>query len=172
MYWLAAISVSAFRIARMGDQAAARNFRASSVLADFSLRSPFLGLKGGFLFGADFHHVPWSLCFTRIFLPDVILSFFIAFCMYMYLQISLESETEPRKIGPVDLRCAGLYASAALAVLTKGMIGVVFTGAVIFFHMLITGNWKVVKRLQIGYGILIFVLIAAPWHIAAAIGQQ
>ena len=101
----------------------------------------------------------------------MILSFFIAFCLYMYLRITIEEE-EPKRIGPVDLRCAALYFSAALAVLTKGLIGIIFTGAIIFVHILATGNWKVLRRLQIGYGIVIFLIVAAPWHVAAALANS
>jgi len=38
--------------------------------------------------------------------------------------------------------------------------------------MLVTGNWKVLRRLQIPYGILIFLAVAAPWHIAAAMANS
>ena len=62
-----------------------------------------------------------------------------------------------------------LDASLALAVLTKGLIGIVFSGAIIFVHILATGNRQVLKRLQIGYGIIIFLIVAAPWHVAAAL---
>ena len=71
----------------------------------------------------------------------------------------------------MDLRCAALYVCAALGLLSKGLIGIVFPGAIIFFHILLTGNWKVLKRLQIGYGIIIFLIVAAPWHIAAALAN-
>ncbi len=67
----------------------------------------------------------------------------------MYLRIEMDDE-EPGKIGPIDLRCAALYVSLALAALTKGLIGPIFIGAIIFFHILVTGNWKVLRRLQIG----------------------
>ena len=89
----------------------------------------------------------------------------------MYLRIAIEEE-EPKRIGRVDLRCAALYASAALAVLTKGLIGLIFPGAIIFVHILVTGNWKVVRRLQIGYGIVIFLIVAVPWHVAAALANS
>ena len=56
--------------------------------------------------------------------------------------------------------------------LTKGLIGVVFPGAIIFVHILVTGNWKLIRRLQIGYGIIIFLIVAAPWHIAAALANS
>ena len=88
----------------------------------------------------------------------------------MYLRITIEEE-EPKRIGRVDLRCAALYVSAALAVLTKGLIGLIFPGAIIFVHILITGNWKVLRRLQIGYGVVIFLIVAVPWHVAAALAN-
>ena len=56
--------------------------------------------------------------------------------------------------------------------LTKGLIGIIFTGAIIFVHILVTGNWKVARRLQIGYGIVIFLIVAAPWHVAAALANS
>jgi hypothetical protein len=89
----------------------------------------------------------------------------------MYLRIAIE-EDEPKRIGPVDLRCAALYTSAALAMLTKGLIGIIFPGAIIFVHILITGNWKVLRRLQIGYGVVIFLIVALPWHVAAALANS
>ena len=89
----------------------------------------------------------------------------------MYLRIAIEEE-ERKRIGRIDLRCAALYTSAALAVLTKGLIGLIFPGAIIFVHILVTGNWKVLRRLQIGYGVVIFLIVAVPWHVAAALANS
>jgi 4-amino-4-deoxy-L-arabinose transferase-like glycosyltransferase len=172
MYWLAAASVSAFGLHEWSIRLPLAIFTLLFSFLIFRFGARFWGEKGGFYSALIFISALGPYAFTRIFLPDVILSFFLAFCLYMYLQISVESEDDTKRIGPVDLRCAGLYASAALAVLTKGMIGIVFVSAIIFAHMLITGNWKVLRRLQIGYGILIFLLIAAPWHIAAGLANS
>lgn len=62
----------------------------------------------------------------------------------------------------------GLYASAALATLTKGLIGFLIPGAVMFFWLLIFNQWKRLRPLYLPSGILLFLLIAAPWHILAA----
>jgi 4-amino-4-deoxy-L-arabinose transferase-like glycosyltransferase len=172
MYWLAAISVSAFGLHEWAIRLPLAIFALLLSLLIFIFGSRFWGVKGGFYSGLIFITCLGPYAFTRIFLPDVILSFFIAFCIFMYLEIAVESEDEPKRIGPVDIRCAVLYASAALAVLTKGMIGIVFVGTIIFVHILITGNWKVLRKLQIGYGTLIFLLIAAPWHIAAGLANS
>lgn len=63
----------------------------------------------------------------------------------------------------------GLYASAALATLTKGFIGFLVTGAVMFLWLLIFGQWKRLRPLHLPTGGLLFLAIALPWHVLAAL---
>lgn len=65
-----------------------------------------------------------------------------------------------------------IYVAAALAVLTKGLVGPIFIGAVIFVHLLLTGRWEVLKRLQVLPGLVLFLIIAAPWHLAAGFANK
>ncbi len=170
MYWLAALSVSAFGLQDWALRLPLALFSLLLILLVFRFGARFWGERAGFYSGIVIATCLGHYAFTRILWPDVILSFFIAFSLYMYVLITFE-EQGLKNIGPIDLRCAALYISAALAVLTKGLIGVVFTGAIIFVHILVTGNWKVIRRLQIGYGIVIFLIVAAPWHVAAALAN-
>jgi 4-amino-4-deoxy-L-arabinose transferase-like glycosyltransferase len=62
----------------------------------------------------------------------------------------------------------GLYASAALATLTKGMIGFLVTGAVMFLWLLVFNHWKRLRPLYLPTGLLVFLAIAVPWHLLAA----
>ena len=62
----------------------------------------------------------------------------------------------------------GLYASAALATLTKGLIGFLVTGAVMFLWLLVFNQWKRLRPLHLPSGIALFLAIAAPWHVLAA----
>ena len=171
MYWLAALSVTVFGLHDWTIRLPLALFSLLLILLVFRFGTRFWGEKAGFYSGLVIATSLGPYAFTRIFLPDEILSFFIASCLYMYLRIAIE-EDEPKRIGPVDLRCAALYTSAALAMLTKGLIGIIFPGAIIFVHILITGNWKVLRRLQIGYGIVIFLIVAVPWHVAAALANS
>lgn len=59
----------------------------------------------------------------------------------------------------------GMYLFAALAVMTKGLIGAVLPGMVIFAWLCVTWEWKQLKTYCIPTGILLFLLIAAPWHL-------
>lgn len=62
----------------------------------------------------------------------------------------------------------GLYAAAALATLTKGLIGFLVTGAVMFFWLLIFNQWHRLRPFYLPTGALLFLAIAAPWHLLAA----
>ena len=59
----------------------------------------------------------------------------------------------------------GFYAFAALAVLTKGLIGIFIPAMVIGAWILLLGEWRMLKTLYIPSGLALFLLIAAPWHI-------
>ena len=63
----------------------------------------------------------------------------------------------------------GLYASAALATLTKGLIGFLVPGAVMFLWLLVFNQWKRLRPLHLPTGALLFLVVAAPWHILAAL---
>lgn len=62
----------------------------------------------------------------------------------------------------------GLYASAALATLTKGFIGFMVTGAVMFLWLLVFNQWRRLRPLHLPTGIVLFLAIAAPWHVLIA----
>jgi 4-amino-4-deoxy-L-arabinose transferase-like glycosyltransferase len=66
----------------------------------------------------------------------------------------------------------GLYASAALATLTKGLIGFLVTGAVMLLWLLIFNQWKRLRPMHLPSGVALFLLIAAPWHLLAALHNE
>ncbi len=56
--------------------------------------------------------------------------------------------------------------AAALAVLTKGLIGLVFPGLIVLIWLTLTHQfWGVLKKLYLPTSCLIFLIIALPWHI-------
>jgi 4-amino-4-deoxy-L-arabinose transferase-like glycosyltransferase len=62
----------------------------------------------------------------------------------------------------------GLYASAALATLTKGLIGFLVTGAVMFLWLLVFNQWKRLRPFYLPTGALLFLALAVPWHVLVA----
>ncbi len=57
------------------------------------------------------------------------------------------------------------WASAALAVLSKGLIGIVLPAAVVATYAVLQRDWGLLCRLQWTRGTLIFLVIAAPWFV-------
>ncbi|HEX4332640.1 MAG TPA: glycosyltransferase family 39 protein [Usitatibacter sp.] len=57
------------------------------------------------------------------------------------------------------------WAAMALAVLSKGLIGIVFAGAAVFFAMVLARDVSILKRMRWGWGLAIFLAIAAPWFV-------
>lgn len=55
---------------------------------------------------------------------------------------------------------------AALAALTKGIIGILFPAAIVFVYLLTAGRLSDIKTLLAPKYILVFLAVAAPWYIA------
>lgn len=57
------------------------------------------------------------------------------------------------------------YALMALATLTKGLIGFVLPGMVVAVWIVLLGEWRLLLSMYLPSGVLVFLLIAAPWHV-------
>jgi len=99
--------------------------------------------------------------FTRIFIPDVLLSLLIAASLY-FLLTALE-------LRPAAWRWYAGYACVALAVLAKGLVALVFVGVPALIYLAITGEWRRWREFRLLSGLALFFAIAAPWHILAGL---
>jgi 4-amino-4-deoxy-L-arabinose transferase-like glycosyltransferase len=99
--------------------------------------------------------------FTRVLIPDVLLSLLIAAVLYFFLT-ALEPYAPP-------WRWYAGYAMMALGVLTKGLIALVFPCGAAFFFLLVTGEWRRWREFRLISGLALFLAIAVPWHILAGL---
>jgi len=63
------------------------------------------------------------------------------------------------------------WAAMGLAVLSKGLQGVVLPGGVLVLHTLIERDFALWKRLHIASGLAIFLVVAAPWFVAVSLAN-
>jgi 4-amino-4-deoxy-L-arabinose transferase-like glycosyltransferase len=61
------------------------------------------------------------------------------------------------------------WVGMALAVLAKGLIGLVLPGAVLVLYTLAARDWAIWTRLHLGKGLLLFFAVATPWFVLVAI---
>ena len=100
--------------------------------------------------------------FTRFAIPEALLTFFLLFALYCFIT-GLESRR--------PARVYGMWAALALATLTKGLIAPVFFVAAAAPLLLLSGQWRRWRDLKPFSGVLLFLAIAAPWHILAGLAN-
>ncbi len=121
--------------------------------------------------------------FTRVFIPEVLLSLFLSVALYCLLRSIPGDPDLPPLPGtqaadpdaPTFFRRHRylhpylMWTAVALAVLTKGLVALVFfLGAATLFFA-VTGEWRAWRALRPFTGIPLLLAIAAPWHILAGL---
>jgi len=100
--------------------------------------------------------------FTRFIIPESILSFFLLVALYALIT-GLETD-KPN-------RFYWAYAGVALATLTKGLIAPVFFIGAAVPYVILTGQWRRWRKFRLVTGTLLFLAIAAPWHILCGLAN-
>ena len=107
--------------------------------------------------------------FTRITIPDAMV------CLWITVSLWCLWRTEERNTGDVRGWCWAFAAGCALDVLTKGLIGVVFPVGIALSYLLMTrgvrGAARRLGELHPWSSLLVFLAIAAPWHILAGLAN-
>ena len=61
------------------------------------------------------------------------------------------------------------YVFIGLATLAKGLLGFMLPGAILFFYILFTREWRMLKDVELLRGIPIFIAVTFPWYAAMLI---
>jgi 4-amino-4-deoxy-L-arabinose transferase-like glycosyltransferase len=123
--------------------------------------SKLFGRRTGFyaalVLGSSFY---WAAC-SQIDSLDMGLSgmMTIALCALLLAQ---RDDAAPAERRNWMLVC---WAGMALAVLSKGLIGLVLPGGVLVVYTVVTRDWKLWGRLHLAKGLLLMLAIAAPWFV-------
>lgn len=159
-YWLTA---ALFRVFGIHDWVARLPTAIATILLCllvYRIGEWFDGPKTGFYAGLVLSTSIGLFLFTRTIIPDVILTLFITLSLWCFIR-ALESEQLSRRWA------LSMYVFLACAVLTKGLIGLVLpTGIGVIYLFIARKDWR---RLHILPGVLLFLVIAAPWHVLATI---
>ncbi|QHN02222.1 glycosyl transferase [Granulicella sp. WH15] len=119
------------------------------------------GERTGFYTGLSVLTSAGIFLFTRIFIPEVLLSLLLAVALFSFL----------KTLTPPSPRCwpYAMWAALALAVLTKGLVALVFFFGAAAAYLLLTrelSRWRLLRPLTGG---LLLLAIAAPWHVLAGL---
>jgi 4-amino-4-deoxy-L-arabinose transferase-like glycosyltransferase len=124
------------------------------------------GRRAGTLAGVVIATCAGLFLFTRILIPDVMLTAVIALAMWAFLRALDEQEAHPRRWA------MALAASLGLGMLLKSTVGVLFPVAAALIYLGVTGQLfsrAVWRRLHPFSGAAVALVIAAPWHVLATL---
>ena len=100
---------------------------------------------------------------NRLILTDIPLTFCLTTALGCFILATREGESR------AGLYYHLFYLFSALAVLAKGLIGLVLPGGVIFFYLLLTRRWRLLAEMRLPTGLLLFFLVGAPWFVLVSL---
>jgi 4-amino-4-deoxy-L-arabinose transferase-like glycosyltransferase len=163
VYWTTAVCLKLFGPSEWSMRATPALFALAGVLLTYAAARRLHGRDAGWLAAVVLGTSILYFVIAHIMLLDMAVSVFMAATLFCFILGVREDPGARRR-----WLFYGLYASAAFATLTKGLIGFLVTGAVMFCWLLIFNQWKRLRPLHLPSGIALFLLIAAPWHVLAA----
>ncbi|WP_158943016.1 glycosyltransferase family 39 protein [Granulicella sp. S190] len=111
--------------------------------------------------------------FTRYYIPEVLLTLFLCVALYCLLTclkpLAKEQTGASKAVFSASIYAWLMWCALALAVLTKGLVALIFFFGAAIFYLALSGEYKHWRRLKPFTGIVLFLAIAAPWHVLAGL---
>lgn len=161
LYWLNAGSMKLFGetpfAARLPTRLATVGTALLLIVCLTSSAAPSAGLWAALVFLS----APLSFALGRINLTDGVLTFSLTWAFFA-LRAYLQRTERGRRTWPVEI---ALGTGVALAVLSKGLIGIVFPGMVFVSWVAIHGKWRLIPKLLFSWAPVVCLAVAAPWFL-------
>lgn len=159
-YWLQTLSIQFFGFEELSLRLVTMLMGISGCLLSYSaarvLFNRNTGILSAIVLASSFLYYGMSHLITL----DMTFSTFIAGTLFAFL-LAVNSEKQSSRRGFITLAAI----SCACAVLTKGLAGLILPSMVIFSWLLLFNQWQQLKTLFLPGAVIIFLIIAAPWHI-------
>lgn len=133
---------------------------AATAILIWRLGRRLAGPTAGRLAALMFATAPMMFVESKLSTTDAILTFFLVTCLSCLWELELGAS---RKVAAL------FWTSLALATLTKGPVGPAIIGVSAATSALFGGPRTFWKRLRWGWGVPLYLLIAAPWFVAIGI---
>ena len=156
--WLVAISFLIFGFTEFAARLPAALLGWGGVITTYYLGRKMFNPKTGFLSAVILATSAEYIALSRFVVHDISLMFFITLALTLFY-LGYQNEKKRR------LKFLLGYAALGFAALAKGPVGLLLPVMVIGIFLLFKKNIGFVKEMQIGWGILLFIGIAAPWYI-------
>ena len=160
--WLAAISFLIFGFTEFAARLPAALLGSGCVMITYWLARHMFGPVVAFLSALVLATSAECIVLSRVVVHDISLAFFVTLALTLFF-VGYKNEKHRK---PAFLFG---YAALGFAVLAKGPVGVVLPMMIIGLFLICKGQLRFLKEMQIGWGLLIFLAVAAPWYILMSV---
>lgn len=162
-YWLQAGSIKLFGLDEWALRLWPALFGVFGALTVYGAGRALFGRRAGLIAAAVLATSPLYYLMARIITLDIAVSVLLTGALLAFLLGVRAPEGRTRA-----LYLYGFYALCALAVLAKGLIGLVIPAMVIGAWVVLLWDWRLLLSIRLPTGLLLFFAIAAPWHVLVA----
>lgn len=162
-YWLQAGAIKLFGVNEWALRLWPALLALFGCLAVYGTGRALYGRRAGVIAAAVLATSPLYYLMARIITLDMAVSVFLTGALLAFL---LGVRAPPGRTRALYLY--GFYALCALATLTKGLIGIVIPALVIGAWIVLLWDWRLLLSIRLPTGLLLFFVLAAPWHWFAA----
>ena len=164
MYWCVAVSYEIFGVHDWSTRLPIALSMLALLLVVYRIGRKFYGDEGGLYAALALATGFGPFIYTRFLIPEMLVALWLAIGFDFFLSAMEQIDAGEK---PSRWLCWGIAATMALNVLTKGLIGLVFPIGTIFLYLLLTGKLRDLLKLRLFSSFLVFLAIAAPWHLLA-----
>ncbi len=159
-YWLESLSIKLFGLKEFTLRLWPALFALLGCLAVYGAGKRLYGRRSGIIAAVVLATSSLYYALSRIIILDMPVTVLLTVALLLFLIGTHETPGPKRRFF-----LWGFYAFAALAVMTKGLIGILIPVMVIGAWIVILWEWRMLRTIYLPSGLLIFLLIAVPWHI-------
>jgi len=162
--WLVAISFMIFGFTEFAARLPAALLGLGCVMVTYLMGRRIFGSTAAFLSAAVLATSAEYLVLSRVVVHDISLAFFITLALALFF-MGYNNEKHRRRLFLLG------YAAMGFSVLAKGPVGVLLPVTIIGLFLIFKKQLNFLKQMQVGWGVLIFLAVSAPWYILISLND-
>jgi 4-amino-4-deoxy-L-arabinose transferase-like glycosyltransferase len=163
LYWLIAVTYRVAGLSEWGAHLWPALAGVAVVAMTYAIGRATCGTSVGLLAGLVLATTIGYFVYARVVSTDLLFTSFLSLALFAFLW-SYRGRGKGWRVL--------LYVSIGLAVMTKGVIGVLLPGLIMGAFLLLSRDLSALKRLGLWWGIPLVVAIALPWHLMIALRHE
>ncbi|MGB8433921.1 MAG: glycosyltransferase family 39 protein, partial [Burkholderiales bacterium] len=161
-YWTTALAFEAFGLSEWTARLWTALTGFLAILATWYFGNRLRGPPVGLLAAAVLASAQLFAALGHFNTLDMGVAAFLAIAVFAFVLAQLDTASATARRGWMLVA----WAAAALATLSKGLIGPALPAAALILYVLIERDWRLLTRLHVASGALLFLAISAPWFVA------